>query len=577
MKHSSAHLFFRPWRFRILIFILLLIAIALILRMFFLMVINRDFLLKQGNVRVLRVQEIPAYRGMILDRNSNPLAMSIPVDSIWVNPQDFSASSEDMVELGRILKMSSRDIIRLIKHNSNKQFVYLKRDLDTSATQEIAKLDLSGIYAEQGYRRYYPQADATAHILGNTNVDDKGSEGVELAYNSQLQGIPGQENVLKDRYGATVAVLGVKKEAKSGNNLTLSLDERLQYLAYQNLKNAVDEYHAESGSVIILNPKTGEILAMANVPSYDPNQRNIKVSQEAHRNRAVTDMYEPGSTMKTFTIINALNSGKFTPETKIDTGAGVYHLGRHLIIDDTKNGIATVTQVLQKSSNIGATKIVLNSTPKDFLETLHSFGFGQKTTSGLPGESPGELPPLHKRWDDFSFATMAFGYGETATPLQLAHAYAIVANRGIDCPISVLKLDSLPVCHRVLSKNIAEQMITMLEAVLDPVAGTGGNARVANYYVAGKTGTAYIATAHGYDHSAYTSSFIGMAPATNPQLLVAVIIRRPHGQHMGAIVSAPAFSAIMGGSLRILNIPPDNYKVPTKFQSESKHTTLLIR
>jgi cell division protein FtsI (penicillin-binding protein 3) len=561
MRHSPASSFFRPWRFKVLVLILLIFVIALVLRMIYLTIIDRHFLLAQGNVRVLRMQSIPAYRGMIVDRNNNPLAMSIPVDSIWINPQDFSLTPESIFQLANILTINPKELTKLIKNNKNKQFVYIKRDVDISVAQQVQALGLSGIYAEHEYRRYYSQAEATSQILGFTNVDDKGEEGLELAYDPQLQGIPGQEQVLKDRYGNTVAVLGVKKEAKPGNNLTLSIDQRLQYLAYQTLKDTVNEFDAESGSVIILNPKNGEVLAMANVPSYDPNQHTNKVEQNARRNRAVTDMYEPGSTMKTFTIINGLKSGKFTPNSIIETGNGTWHIGHHPVTDDTVNGTITVTQVLQKSSNIGAAKIILNSTPTDFIETLHSLGFGQKTASGFPGESPGELASLHRRWDDFSFATRAFGYGETATPLQLAHAYAIVANRGVDCPISVLKLDNLPVCHSVLSPHIADQMITMLETVLDPATGgNGGNARVPNYHVAGKTGTAYIATAHGYDHTAYTSSFIGMAPATNPQLVVAVILRRPHGHHMGATVSAPAFATIMEGALRILNISPDDYK-----------------
>lgn len=525
--------------------------------MFYLTVVERHFLLNQSNIRTVRTVPTPAYRGMILDRNGQQLAVSTPVDSVWINPKVFVSTPQNIFQLSQILKLSPKTFGDLLKKNAHKYFLYVKRNIPDSLADQVKALDLPGVYFQQNYQRYYPEADATSQLLGFTNVDNQGQDGLELALNAMLRGYPGKEKVLKDRLGQTVAVLNILKEAQSGKNVTLSIDARLQYLAYHTLMDAVSEYDADSGSVIVMNPRNGEVLAMANAPSYDPNNRR-GAPNSSYRNRAVTDMYEPGSTMKTFSIGSALSTGKFTPDSKIDTTSnGLFRVGHNWVRDDTRNGVITVTKILQVSSNIGATKLTLASPPQQLLNFLTKMGFGKKPGGEFPGQSPG-LMPHYKHWSDFELATLAFGYGIAATPLQLAHAYSVMANGGKQCPLTVLKRSKAPVCRQIISPHLANQMLTMLQAVLQP-GGTGTLARIKNYHVAGKTGTSNInKPGGGYYKHEYNSSFIGIAPASNPQLEVLVLIRNPQHHHFGAIVAAPVVQKVLSAALRILNIPPDD-------------------
>jgi len=557
MKNQTSFIAIRFWL--ILSGLLILIGIITV-RMVYLTIFDRSFLQHQGNMRTLRTINIPAYRGMITDRNGVPLAISTPVDSVWANPKDFAASTKNARQLSHLLNIPFSHIKHTIRQNKHREFVYLKRGVNPETSQNIAELALSGIYLEREYKRYYPQSEVASQVVGFTNIDDQGQEGLELAYNSWLKGTPGKEQVLKDLYGHVVAVLNDTKLAKSGHDLILSLDNRIQYLAYRSLKNAVIKYHAKSGSVVVLNPKTGEILAMANMPSFNPNQRPSH-DYGQFRNRAVTDMFEPGSTMKAFSIASALDSGKYTDETIIDTNPGRLKVGKNIVHDDewVNHGKLTVAQVLQKSSNIGATKMTLSLPPEHFLDLLRRVGFGERTSSNFPGESPGALA-YHDTWQPFVLATLAFGYGISVTPLQLAQAYGIIANDGLQCPITFLKRDTPPQCVRCMDTKVANSMLKMLELVVQ-TGGTGFRAKINGYHVAGKTGTANIAGLHGYNKHRHTASFVGIAPASNPQLVVAVVIRDPRNtqdKYYGGTVATPAFAKIMGGSLRILNIAPDD-------------------
>ncbi|MGD9108028.1 MAG: penicillin-binding protein 2 [Gammaproteobacteria bacterium] len=555
MKNKTSFLSIRFWLLLSGLFILIIILTA---RMIYLTTLDRSFLLHQGNMRTLRTINIPAYRGMISDRNGVPLAISTPVNSVWINPKDFICIAKNTQQLGHLLNISSKRIRQIVHKNKNREFTYLKRGVNPETAQEIAKLALSGVYLEKEYKRYYPEGEVTSQVVGFTNIDDKGQEGLELAYNSWLRGTPGKERVLKDLYGHVVATLNDVQTAKSGHDLILSIDNRIQYLAYRYLKSAVIKYRAESGSVVVLNPKTGEILAMVNQPSFNPNQRPSH-DYGQFRNRAVTDMFEPGSTMKAFSIASALDSGKYTDNTIVDTNPGRLKIGKNIVHDDDwkNHGKITVSEVLQKSSNIGAAKMTISLPAEHFLDLLHRVGFGERTRSDFPGESPGSLS-YHETWQPFVLATLAFGYGISVTPLQLAQAYGIIANNGLQCPITFLKRDDdvKITCTRAIDAKTAQSMLQMLGLVVQQ-DGTGFRAKINGYHVAGKTGTAHIAKPHGYYKHRYIASFVGIAPASNPQLVVAVVLKDPHNGYYGGTIAAPTFAKIMGGALRVLNIAPD--------------------
>lgn len=534
---------------------LLVVAVAgLIWRLVDLNIINRPFLLQQSQARILRKITVPAYRGMILDRLGSPLAVSTPVDSAWINPPLFNPTAAQLSALAKIIKLPTTFIQHRTK-DKKRQFIYLKRELSPNLSEALKKLNIKGLFFQREYKRFYPEGKISSHVVGLTNIDDQGQEGLELAYNKWLGGVDGKREVLKDRLGHIIANVALLKKPEQGHDLTLSIDHRLQYLAFEALDEALKSEKADSGSVVVLNAQTGEILAMANLPSYNPNNRP-KNHDGRYRNRALTDMFEPGSVMKPFTVAEALKSGQYNLKTNINTNPGWMRIGGYTIRDDLNYGVVTLTTLLQKSSNIAAAKIMLSLKPQPYWHLLQRFGFGMRTRSGFPGESAGLLVS-HTDWVPSVVATLAYGYGISVTTLQLAHAYMILADGGVNRPVTFLKLAAAPSPGiQVIPEKIANEIIKMLCTVVEK-GGTGTRAAIPGYRVAGKTGTAYIARAKGYYKDRYISSFVGIAPATHPQFVVAVAIRNPRENHFGGLVAAPVFKKVMSGALRLYDIAPD--------------------
>jgi cell division protein FtsI (penicillin-binding protein 3) len=545
------------WRFILLVSVLMLLLFGLIVRIFYLGIIKRDFLMGQSKVRSVREVSIPAHRGMITDRNGEPLAISIPVTSLWINPQSFTATNKQIAQIAAALDIPANSIKAKIEPDTDREFVYLKRGLAPEVAAKVLNMHLPGVFSQTEYRRFYPEVEATSQVVGFTDIDDHGQEGLELAFDSWLYGTPGKMRVIKDCLGNVVANLEVISEPQEGHDLTLSIDRRIQYLAYRELKETIAKYDADSGSVIVLAVKTGEVLADVNFPAFNPNNR-AGVSVANFRNRAVTDLFEPGSTMKAFSIAAAIDSGKFTARSQIDTNPGYIDLADHRFYDNEhrNNGVLSLVGVLQKSSDVGVIKIMLQLAPSKLIHLLRSVGFGKVTDSGFPGEAAGVLPSsLNGKL--LALANVAFGYGMSATVLQLAQAYAVLASGGFLRPITFLKVDKVVNGQSVLSKRTSTEMLKMLETVLD-IGGTGTRANIPGYHVAGKTGTAYIAKAGGYYEDRYYADFAGIAPVSDPQLVVVVVIKNPHGQYHGGMVAAPAFANITEGTLRILGILPDD-------------------
>ncbi|MEJ2685826.1 MAG: penicillin-binding transpeptidase domain-containing protein [Gammaproteobacteria bacterium] len=541
---------------RTLILVLLGVAFAAVVaRDLYLQVLDKDFLQGEADARQLRVVEIPAHRGMILDREGQPLAISTPVDSVWANPKELNPAPRYLPALAKLLNLKTSDLRRLLAKRANKEFVYLKRQIDPSLAHRVKELGAPGVYLQREYKRYYPAGEVTAHVLGFTNIDDVGQEGLELSYDDWLRGEPGSKRVIQDGRHHIIEDVDQIRAPRPGHNLTLSLDRGIQYLAYRELKAAVLKHHAKSGSVVVLDPKTDEVLAMVNQPSFNPNNRT-HIDQAAMRNRAVTDVFEPGSTMKPFTIAAALESGRYTPHTPIGTAPGFIRVGDNTIRDDADYGMLDVTGVITKSSNVGATKIALSISPKRQWSMLTRMGFGETTGSGFPGEVSGRLP-FYRNWPKVERASVAFGYGISVTALQLARAYAVLADGGVRHPVTFLKLDKPPVGHRVITAKIAREMRTMLETEVSR-QGTGYKARVPGYRVAGKTGTVHKFIDGSYAKHQYISVFAGMAPASDPRLVMVVMINDPQGVYYGGLVAAPVFSKVMAGSLRLLDVSPDD-------------------
>lgn len=550
---------FIPWRFYFLIAIILFVILGLIARVVDLTILKQRFLQHEGNARVMRTLDTPAFRGMIVDRNGYPLAVSTSVYSVWVNPQEFVANPENITLLASALSIKPIELRSLIQKAKAKhrEFLYLKRSVAPVIADSLKKHKQPGLYLQEEYKRYYPEGEVAAHIIGLTNIDDKGQEGLELAYNPWLAGIPGKKSVIKDRLGRTVIELKTLQEQVPGKDLKLSIDRRIQYLAYRELMDGIKVNAAASGSVVVLDTKTGEILAMVNQPSFNPNNRSVHRG-EVYRNRAVTDTFEPGSTMKAFSIASALESGLYKPTSVVDTSPGWIRVDRHVVRDEHNNGQINIAQILQVSSNVGTSKIVLTLPPSQLWSFLHRVGFGEATGVGFPGEQSGSLVN-RTRWAPFTVATLAFGYGVSVTPVQLAQAYSIFANNGVKLPISLLKVDKEPEGKRIFNEKVAKQMMGLLETVTTEKHATGELARVPGYRVAGKTGTSLMAGVHGYQQHHYVATFVGIAPVTKPRLVVAVVIHDPHGKfHHASLVSAPIFEKIMEGTLRILNVPPDD-------------------
>lgn len=533
-----------------------LLLVILIWRMVDLTVLHRKFLQGQGNARSLRVVDIPVYRGMIRDRNGSPLAISTPVESIWVYPKEFSPDEPQFMQLAKYLHLSPKELSRKIVYAKNREFLYLYRQAPPILAKQIRALKIPGVNFQKEFKRYYPDSDSISQLLGFTNVDDQGLEGIELSYQDWLMGVVGKKRVVKDRLGRIIEDLGILKEPRPGHELVLSVDRRLQYLAYSELSKTVEEFAAKSGSVVVVDAENGEILALANVPSYNPNSRG-RYNRETYRNLAVTDTFEPGSVMKPFSIASALETGMFAPSTIIDTNPSWMIVHGHTVRDIHNYGVLDVTGVLQHSSNVGVTKMVLASPPEQLIGLLQGCGFGQRTESAYPGESEGSIVKV-KDANPFVLATLGFGYGISVTALQLAKASLIFANQGRVMPVTLLHNDKPTLGTQVMQAKTAQKILLMMEAVLSK-DGTGRSARVPGYRVAGKTGTARVAGKEGYKDKKYTASFMGIAPVSKPKFVVIVIVHEPSRKgYYAAAVAAPLFAKVMSGALRLFNVPTDD-------------------
>ncbi len=540
--------------------IMWLFAIALVWRVVDRQLFETDFLQQEGQRRHLRVVEISAHRGMMLDRRGEPLAISTPVDSVWANPRALSADRAQLIKLAKILGRDPAELRQHLQQRKTRAFTYLQRRITPDLAQQVQQFvdaeNINGIGLKREFRRYYPSGEAFAHVVGFTDVDDQGQDGLELAFNQWLQGIPGSKRVIRDGHARSVKDVESIKVPQAGQDLHLSLDWRLQYLAYRELKAEVLHHKARSGSIVLLDVATGEILAMVNQPSYNPNDVSSRHGGSL-RNRAVTDMFEPGSTMKPFTAASAMELGRVTPATMIDTTPGRLQIGSAVVKDHNNLGAINVATVIQKSSNVGISKIALDIPIKELLQFYTSLGFGTATGSGFPGEVDGRLD-ISRHWSKIGQATLAFGYGLSVTPLQLAQAYAVVAADGIRRTPSLLRQEEKVVGERVMSRQTARQLRTMLESVVSP-EGTANSAAIKGYRVAGKTGTVKKSTKGGYTDDQFLAVFAGMVPASDPRLVMVVVIDEPKGKrYYGGQVAAPLFSRVMTGVLRILNIAPDD-------------------
>jgi cell division protein FtsI (penicillin-binding protein 3) len=552
------------WRYLVVAFGLLTLPVAALWQIANLQVMpdvdkGFEFLKDQGDARMVRTEEIPGYRGVITDRRGEPLAVSTPVLSIYADPQVFSATEDNFVPLARALGIKPQALTRRVAAYRNKEFMYLSRRITPSKADAILALGIPGIYQKTEYKRYYPAGEVAAQLVGFTDIDDAGQEGVELAFDEQLAGRPGARQVLKDRKGHVIKNLQLVRSEKPGSKLTLSIDLRLQYAAYRELKAAITHFRAASGSVVILDVLTGEVLAMVNQPSFNPNDRS-RLDTNAMRNRAMTDLLEPGSVMKPLTMVAALESGKFRPDTVIDTSPGHFRVGRKTFVDHRNYGALDLTGILKKSSQVGTTKVAMDLEPEAIRGVFERVGLGESAGTGFPGEAIGLLPNK-QRWRPVERATLAFGYGIAITPLQLAQAYGVLANNGLKRPVSLLKIkstdaDELSNPDRVIEPDIAINVREMMKAVIGK-GGTGTRAAIAGYDVAGKTGTSHKVGASGYQQDRYVSLFAGIVPADEPRLVTVVVIDDPRSEkYYGGLVAAPVFSKVTAEALRFLNIPP---------------------
>jgi cell division protein FtsI (penicillin-binding protein 3) len=541
------------WRATTLFMMLLAGLAALLGRSVYLQGIHNGFLQEKGKARYSRVIEVSAHRGTISDRNGETLAVSTPVESVWASPSDVEADKRQVKKLAQILGMDTEEVKSRL-FDTSRDFVYLKRLLPPDQVEKVVSLNLPGVSLQREYRRYYPAGEEAAQTLGFTGQDDNGQEGMELALQGQLGGKPGSQRVIKDNHGYIVEDAGSLHASKPGVNIVLSLDSNLQHIAYRELENAVKQHRAKAGAVVVLDARSGEVLALANYPGFNPNNRNNATSKTM-RNRAITDVFEPGSTLKPFAVAMALDAKKVRPNTVINTEHGVFTVSNKKIHDAHPQSMLTVAQVIQQSSNVGAAKIALMMKPETMWQGLADSGFGEQTGSNFPGEAPGKLRDP-KSWRPIEQATMAYGHGISVNLLQLARAYTIFANEGELKPISLLKLDAPAVGKKVFSERTTRELLSMLEMVVLP-GGTAPLAQVAGYHVAGKTGTAHKLEDGRYVDR-YVASFVGLAPASNPRLVVAVMIDEPSGKdYYGGEVAAPVFSKVTGAALHALNVPND--------------------
>lgn len=549
-------------RRRVVLGVLALAAVALISRVVYLHVAQRDFLQHVGTQLAERTLTLPAHRGVITDRLGSPLAVSVPVSSIWADPRMLNSNDPQLPELARILELRPAKLRALLQRNSQRGFVWLQRRVKPAVAARVAALDIDGVGQQREFRRFYPSGRVTGQLLGFTNIDDIGQEGLERRFNDTLAGVPGKRRIMRDRRGRVVDSLGVIRPPQTGGEVALSIDRRVQHLAHHALADAVKRHKAKGGSAVVLDVRSGEILAMSNQPDFDPNKGPRK--PDHYRNRAVTDLFEPGSTMKSFIIAAGLESGVISPNSRIDTRPGFIKVGRKTIKDHHPYGVITPTTLLTKSSNVGSVKVarsIERNTLHDFLSTV---GIGQTSHSGLPGEAKGRLTPAAK-WRDLDVATLAFGYGASTNLLQLASAYSVIAANGIKRPVSLFPVEGSPAGKRIISARTASQVIEMLETVVQP-GGTATRAQVSGYRVAGKTGTVRKAGPNGYNTRDYQSLFVGMAPASRPRLVVAVMVDEPRGKdYYGGLVAAPVASEILTNALRLLDVAPDDVETLDRY------------
>ncbi len=545
------------WRSKLIVAAVALGFAGLAARAAYIQVVANDFFQKQGEVRFARTLALPANRGRVLDRNGLILASSIPAPSIWAIPEDVERDKGQLQKLAKLLEMPLADLDKRLA-DEDKTFVWLKRQVDESVGKEIAALGIKGIYQRMEYRREYPEGEALAHVVGFTNVEDVGQEGIELAFNKELAGRNGSRRVIKDRMGRVVEAVGETVPPADGRDLQLSVDSKVQYFAYQKLRDAVQLHKARAGSVVVLDAVTGEVLALANYPSYSPSRRR-NLTGEQLRNRALTDTFEPGSVIKPFTVGLGLETGRLTPQTMIDTGNGRYTITGSTISDSHPNGMLTVEGVIQKSSNIGTAKIAMQMPAREMWELFSNAGFGQKPQISFPGAVSGRLRP-HKTWRPIEQATMSYGYGLSASLFQMARSYTVFSHDGQIIPATMLKSSEPAVGVQVLSARTAGQVRKMLQMAAGP-GGTGQKAQTIGYSVGGKSGTAYKQIGKGYGtakNRKYRGWFVGMAPIETPRIIVAVMLDEPSaGQYYGGVVAAPVFSEVVQQTLRMMGVQPD--------------------
>ncbi|MBP7980086.1 MAG: peptidoglycan glycosyltransferase FtsI [Tolumonas sp.] len=557
-KHDSA---VAPWRFMLLLGFILVGFTGLVARTAWIQIIQPDRLRQEGDMRSLRTTADPSDRGMVTDRNGEQLAVSVPVQAVWADPKEIHAAdglknTAAWMALADVLGLDMRKLTSSVA-DPKRRFVYLQRQITPAVADYIVKLKLPGVHLRRETRRYYPSGEISAHLVGNTNIDGSGIEGVERAFNDWLSSTPSEYKIRKDRQGRVIENIGIVKEGKKANDLVLSIDQRLQSIAYRSLKYATEVNKATSGSLVLMDVVTGEVLAMVNTPSYNPNNREQYQGFRA-RNRAVTDTYEPGSTVKPIVAMSALEHGVTSWKEVLDTRP--FSIGGKVVTDSHRMASGGLFDILKYSSNIGMAHLALRMQPQWITSKFEEFGLGQDSGTGLMGESSGMIP-LRSRWSKIELATLGFGYGLRVTPLQLTAAYAALANKGIRKPVSVLKVSQSPQGERIIDPLIAEQVIHALESVVEE-GGTGGKAAVPGYRIAGKTGTAKVATAGGYGKD-YVGTFVGFAPVSNPRFAMVVIINEPHGtSYYGGSVAGPTFAEVMSSALQLYNVPPDAPQEP---------------
>jgi cell division protein FtsI (penicillin-binding protein 3) len=526
---------------------------ALIGRAVYVQIVGASFFLKQGEIRYARTLDLPASRGRIIDRNGLILASSVRVPSLWAIPKDFDADKKQRAQLARLLGMTPKELDGRLDDNPN--FVWLRRQVDEQVAKDVLALNLKGVHQVPEYKRRYPEGEAAAHVVGFTNLEDKGQEGIELAFQRDLSGRDGTRRVIKDRLGRVVEDIGDSVQPADGRDIELSIDSKVQFFAYQRIRDAVAQHKAKAGSVVVLDAQNGEILALSNFPSFTPNDRK-NLSGDQLRNRAITDTFEPGSTMKPFIAAWAMETGRVTPNSVIQTAPGSINITGSTIRDAHPHGALTVAEVIQKSSNVGTVKMAMQMQPREIWELYTQVGFGQKPQIAFPGAVTGRLRP-YKTWRPIEQATMSYGYGLSASLLQIAHAYTVFARDGELIPVSLVKNHDTVNGIRVLSPKTAQSIREMLHMVCGP-GGTAPRAQALGYSVGGKSGTAYKQEGKGYAEKKYRSWFVGMAPINNPRIIVAVMVDEPsNGVHFGGDVAGPVFSEVVQQTLRTLGVPPD--------------------